>query len=110
MKRLRPFFPKSRGRPRVDNRRVLSGIIYVKKNVSKQIVYYWCEQRGQRVTSDYRAKASVVWDSLTRGRTDGALVRFVTAIAPGETEAEAEARMQRFMREVLARLPRFIPA
>jgi EpsI family protein len=105
MKRLRPFFPKSRGRPRVDNRRVLSGIIYVKKNVSKQIVYYWCEQRGQRVTSDYRAKASVVWDSLTRGRTDGALVRFVTEIAPGETEA----RMQRFMREVLDRLPRFIP-
>ena len=25
--RLRPFFPKSYGRPRVDDRRVLSGVI-----------------------------------------------------------------------------------
>jgi EpsI family protein len=81
----------------------------ISMGLSKQIVYYWFEQRGQRMTSDYRAKASVVWDSLTRGRTDGALVRFVTAIAPGETEAEAEARMQRFMREVLPALPRFVP-
>lgn len=32
MERLRPFFPKSRGKPRVDDQRVLSGIIYVKKN------------------------------------------------------------------------------
>ena len=31
MERLRPFFPKSRGRQRVDDRRVLSGIIYVQK-------------------------------------------------------------------------------
>ncbi|NYS25518.1 IS5/IS1182 family transposase, partial [Rhodobacteraceae bacterium 2376] len=27
MERLKPFFPKSHGRPRVDDRRVLSGII-----------------------------------------------------------------------------------
>jgi hypothetical protein len=27
MDRLRPFFPKSHGRPRVDDRRVLSGIM-----------------------------------------------------------------------------------
>lgn len=32
MKRLRPFFPKSRSKPGVDDRRVLSGIIYIKKN------------------------------------------------------------------------------
>ena len=31
MERLRPFFPKSRGRARVDDRRVLSGIIYVNR-------------------------------------------------------------------------------
>ena len=30
--RLPPFFPKSRGKFRVDDRRVLSGIIYIKKN------------------------------------------------------------------------------
>lgn len=32
MERLRPFFPKSQGKPRVDDRRVLSGIIFVNRN------------------------------------------------------------------------------
>ena len=30
--RLAPYFPKSHGRPRVDDRRVLSGIIFVNRN------------------------------------------------------------------------------
>ena len=32
MERLRPYFPKSHGRPRVDDRRVLSGIIFINRN------------------------------------------------------------------------------
>ena len=29
MRRIEPFFPRSRGLPRVDDRRVISGIVYV---------------------------------------------------------------------------------
>jgi len=32
VERLKPFFPKSRGKPRVDDRKVLSGIIFVQRN------------------------------------------------------------------------------
>ncbi|EHH66897.1 transposase [Gluconobacter morbifer G707] len=32
MERLRPFFPTGHGKPRVDDRRVLSGIIFVNRN------------------------------------------------------------------------------
>ena len=32
VERLRPHFPKARGRPRVDDRRVLSGILHVLRN------------------------------------------------------------------------------
>ena len=32
MARLQPYFPRSHGRPRVDDRRVLSGIIFVNRN------------------------------------------------------------------------------
>lgn len=32
MARLKPYFPKSHGRPRVDDRRALSGIIFVNRN------------------------------------------------------------------------------
>ena len=32
MRRIAPYFPRSRGLPRVDDRRVLSGIIFVVRN------------------------------------------------------------------------------
>ena len=32
MARLKPYFPKSHGKPRVDDRRVLSGIIFSNRN------------------------------------------------------------------------------
>jgi transposase len=38
MERLRPFFPKSHGKPRVDDRRVLSGIIFINRNGLR-----WCD-------------------------------------------------------------------
>ena len=38
MVRLRPFFPKSHGKPRVDDRRVLSGIIFINRNGLR-----WCD-------------------------------------------------------------------
>ncbi len=38
MERLRPFFPKSHGKPRVDDRRVLSGIVFVDRMGRR-----WCD-------------------------------------------------------------------
>ena len=38
MDRLRPFFAKSHRRPRVDDRRVLSGILFINHNGLR-----WCD-------------------------------------------------------------------
>ena len=38
MARLQPFFPKSHGKPRVDDRRVLSGIIFISRDGLR-----WCD-------------------------------------------------------------------
>ncbi|MDF3907770.1 transposase, partial [Paracoccus sp. AS002] len=38
MERLRPFFSQSHGKPRVDDRRVLSGMIFVNRNGLR-----WCD-------------------------------------------------------------------
>lgn len=38
MERLKPFFLKSHGKPRVDDRRVLSGIIFINRNGLR-----WCD-------------------------------------------------------------------
>ncbi len=81
----------------------------IQKGLSRQLVYYWFEGRGERQSNDFRAKMSVLADSLTKGRTDGALVRYVTPIGTNEPEAEAEARLMRFMALSLKPLPRFVP-
>lgn len=81
----------------------------IQKGLDKQIVYYWFEQRGKRMTNDFAVKASVVYDNLTMGRGDGAIVRFTTPLERGEDEAQADARLQRFMADLLPRLPRFVP-
>lgn len=75
----------------------------------QQVVYYWFEQRGQRFTNDFVAKMAVVWDSFRYNRTDGALVRFISPILPGETAADADARIQDLMADTLPQLPRFLP-
>ncbi len=81
----------------------------IQKGLSKQLVYYWFEQRGKRMTNDFTAKVSVVYDSLTIGRSDGALVRFVTPIVEGEAQTDADVRLQEFIRSSLRRLSDFVP-
>ncbi len=81
----------------------------IQKGVDRQLVYYWFEQRGARLTNDFLAKVSVIRDGILTGRKDGALVRYVTPISPSETEADADARIQSFMRLNLGGLPRFVP-
>ena len=61
------------------------------------------------MTNDFRAKLSVLRDGLVEGRSDGALVRFVTPIGAREDPAEADRRLEAFMREALPPLPRFVP-
>jgi len=81
----------------------------IQKGVNEQLVYYWFEQRGQRFSNDFVAKLAVLKDSLLRGRSDGALVRYVTPIEVGETPEDADARLQGFMKISLPPMPRFVP-
>ena len=81
----------------------------IQKGLQQQLVYYWFEQRGKRMTNDFRVKLVTIADSLTMGRSDGALVRFTTPVAQSETVEEADARIRRLMAEVLPVLPKYLP-
>lgn len=81
----------------------------IQNGTAQQLVYYWFEQRGKRLTNDFAAKISVLRDSLVKGRTDGALVRFVTPIYAQEPLAQADARLQDLVERSLTRLPNFVP-
>jgi exosortase D (VPLPA-CTERM-specific) len=81
----------------------------IQKGLNRQLVYFWFEQRGRRMTSDYAVKAMAIVDSLRVGRTDGGLVRLITPIDPRENVAAADQRLQDFMAPMMAALPRFLP-
>lgn len=73
-----------------------------------QLVYYWFQQRGRVVTSEYGVKWYILTDAITRNRTDGALVRLTTPVTRGNFE-EADARLASFLGLAGPRLDAFVP-
>jgi hypothetical protein len=49
------------------------------------------------------------WDALTRQRTDGALVRLITLVYPGEDVAQAEQRLTAFTQAIVPVLNEYLP-
>jgi EpsI family protein len=76
---------------------------------SKQLVYYWFQQRGRVITNEYMVKWYLFWDSLTRQRTDGSMVRVIMAVPDGQTIEQTEAEMQAFLRVLSGRITAYIP-
>lgn len=75
----------------------------------KQLVYYWFQQRGRVITNEYAAKWFLLWDSLTKRRTDGALVRLITPVANDAGIAIAEAELGGFAEALVSRLSAYVP-
>jgi EpsI family protein len=84
--------------------------VIIQKGMVKQIVYYWFDERGRKITNEWWAKYYLLLDAITMNRTDGALVRLATQVFPGETEAAADKRLQTFMKDALPTLAHFLPA
>ena len=61
------------------------------------------------MTNAYQLKIFTFWDALTRQRTDGALVRLITSVYPDEKIEAAEARLQKFVRDIEPVLEEYIP-
>lgn len=80
----------------------------IQKGLDRQLVYYWFEGRGRRVTGDFMAKLHTVADGITTGRSDGGLVRVITPIGT-DGEAAADTRLRRFLAATIDVLPRYIP-
>jgi exosortase D (VPLPA-CTERM-specific) len=60
------------------------------------MLYFWLELRGRHANGQ-EARLYNLWDSFTTGRSDGALVRLYTPLAPGEDPAAADARLLGFL-------------
>lgn len=66
---------------------VLINRVLIQKGVDKQLVLYWYHDRGRVIASEYWAKGYMIWDSMTKNRTDGSLVRIIVPVSNTPEEA-----------------------
>ena len=75
MERLKPFFPKGHGKPRVDDRRVLSGIIVINRNGLR-----WCD-----APKEY-GPAKTLYNRWKRWSDNGVFARIMVGLAAESAE------------------------
>jgi hypothetical protein len=61
------------------------------------------------LAGEHLVKFYLFWDSLTKHRSDGALVRLITPIMAQDSEEAAERRLREFASLVSTELPRYVP-
>jgi len=81
----------------------------VEQGNQRELVYYWFVQRGRIIDSEFAVKWYLFWDAVTRHRTDGAMVRLMTALAPDGDESQGDRQLTDFASRVARELPRYIP-
>ncbi len=81
----------------------------IRKGDSRQLVYYWFKQRDRIVVNEFAVKWYLLWDALTRNRTDGALIRLTTLLPPGEDIKAADARMKEFVSAIEPVISKYVP-
>jgi exosortase D (VPLPA-CTERM-specific) len=82
----------------------------IERNGSRQLVYYWYQERGRTIASEWWSKWYLLYDTITKDRSDGALVRLITPILPGEVVRDADRRLLSFMQVLRPKLTRYLPA
>ena len=75
----------------------------------KHVVYYWFQYKGQVITSQHMVKPVLLWNSLTEGRTDGALVRLVVGMDTVPDIPAADAALEDMAFHIMGVLPNFVP-
>src|SRR5262249_10036300 len=83
--------------------------VVIARDNNKQLVYYWFVRRGRNVANEYWSKGYLLIDAITKNRTDGALVRLVTPLYPGESEQAGDERLQSFIEALQPRLQAYLP-
>jgi EpsI family protein len=83
--------------------------VVVAKGELRNLVLYWYWAHDRGVASEYWAKYYLVKDSIKMHRSDGALVRIITPMYPGESAQAAYQRILPFAGEIVPRINDYIP-
>ncbi len=77
------------------------------KSDTRQLVYYWYQSRGRIVANEYLDRLFMLFDSLTKRRSDGALIRIS---GPANDVQKARKFQQQFINALYPVLAEFLPS
>ena len=80
----------------------------IQKGLQKQFVFYWYQDRGRVITSEYWAKIYMVWDAISKRRTDGAFVR-LTVPFTDDNATKAFEQAKAFTERIFPLLDEYLP-
>lgn len=83
--------------------------VVIQRGDNRQLVYYWFQQRGHIIANEYMVKLQIFWDAVTRRRTDGAMIRLVVRLKPGESFESGDALLEGFAARMLPKLTQYVP-
>ncbi len=83
--------------------------VQIQMGESRILVYYWFQQRGRVITNEYLVKWYLLVDGLQRNRTDGALIRLTTMVAPDEEWADGDKKIIDFIHDMAPLLKDYVP-
>lgn len=83
--------------------------VLIQKGDERQLVLYWFKQRERLIVNEYLVKFYLLWDALTRQRTDGALIRLTTHVQSNESDMDAERRLTALAGSFTPIMSQFVP-
>ena len=81
----------------------------IAKGDEQQLVLYWYWAHNRAVASEYTAKFYLVADSIRMRRSDGALIRLLTPIAPNQNPESARKVLTSFAGQVMSQIDAYVP-
>jgi exosortase D (VPLPA-CTERM-specific) len=93
----------------IDHEALTVNRAVIEKGESRQLVYYWFQQRGRLITNEFLVKWYLFYDAITRNRTDGSLIRLVTQVDKNENLEAADQRLQAFLKDLIPVVPAYLP-
>lgn len=106
------------GIDKIENRKLNVGLegyttstvseMLIRRGNEYQVVYYWYQNRGRIIASEYWEKIYQVLDALFKGRRDGTFVRIMASVS-GDDIATTEAELKAISEQVMMQLKDYLP-
>lgn len=93
--------------PRGDGTTFTANRYVIENGIYNEVMIYWYQGRGRTEASEYRDKVNTVLDSVSRRRSDGAMVRVMTSV--GQDEPAAITAATDLAAKLAEVLPSYVP-